>query len=109
MILRIGTLLLVAACQPVAPDGPGAGRYTLVPAPGGLNVEGSGGREIGFGRDRPGVLQTVERVERQAPRAAVCGPGRDAVLLRDGTRLIFEDGTFVGWDVPAGAAGRGCT
>lgn len=99
---------LLSACGAGVPDAGGEGRFSLVPAPGGLDVAGSGGREIGFGRDRPGVLETVARVEGRPPRPVSCAGGRSAATLRDGTVIVFEGETFVGWRRGADGAGRGC-
>jgi hypothetical protein len=90
-----------------ANDAPGAPRLALVPAAGGLDVAGSGGLEIGFGRDRAGVLAAVGRVTGAAARAAPCGGGLAAVRF-DGLVLVFEGPRFVGWRDGAARAGRGC-
>ncbi|WP_298429023.1 hypothetical protein [uncultured Jannaschia sp.] len=109
MIRPLAALLILSGCvaapasQPDAPS-----RFSLVPAPGGLDVAGSGGREIGFGRDRDGVLQSVARVEGRAPRPVACGGGRDAFAASDDLTLVFEGRRFVGWSGAAGAAGRTC-
>ncbi|WP_299821387.1 hypothetical protein [uncultured Jannaschia sp.] len=100
--------LSLTACQAsLAPDPPERG-LLLVPGPNGLDVVGSGGLEIGFGRDRSGVLESVARVEGRESRPAACGSGREAYATRGGLRLVFEGDTFVGWEGPQGAAGRGC-
>ncbi len=103
---------VLAACQQV--DAPGVGapmaapRLALVPAPGGLLVEGSGGREIGFGRDRSGALASIAKVEGGAARPVACGAGREAFATAGGLGVVFEGGTFVGWRDVTAAAGRGC-
>ena len=71
-------------------------------------MDGSGGREISFGRDRIGALESVAKVTGRVPAPVPCGGGRDAFDAGDGLRLVFEGKTFVGWTGPAGAAGRGC-
>jgi|GEM_PF-2641183 len=100
----------LAACQPVVPPvaSPGLPGLTLVPASGGLLVNGSGGREIGFGRDQPGALQTVARIEGMAPRGTSCGSGRQAFVTKGNLQLVFESGTFVGWTSGSDTAGRTC-
>ena len=100
-------LAVLAGCQPESGPGRATG-LALVPAPGGVRVAGSGGLEIGFGRDRAGVLQSVSKVEGRAPTPVPCGAGRDAVATADGLRLIFEGKRFVGWDGAGASAGRGC-
>lgn len=100
--------LLLAGCAPSdgqsGRDVQPARGLTLVPAPGGLEVAGSGGREIGFGRDRAGALESAARVAGRRPEAAPCAaPGRDAARLGDLT-LVFERGAFVGWATADGAA-----
>ncbi|TFL20141.1 hypothetical protein [Jannaschia formosa] len=81
----------------------------LVPAPAGLDVAGSGGREIGFGRDRAGALASVARVEGASPRAVACpAPGLDAFRTEGGLVLVFTGTSFVGWAQDGARAGRGC-
>lgn len=102
-------LLVLAACQPAGPSAPvGTSGLTLVPAPVGLLVQGSGGREIGFGRDQAGVLESVARIEGTAPRTVPCGGGRVAYATIRSVRLVFERGSFVGWQTVSGSAGRSC-
>ncbi|WP_179380885.1 hypothetical protein [Jannaschia marina] len=102
--------LVLAGCQTVSASAPsGLSGLSLVPAPGGLLVEGSGGREIGFGRDQTGALESVARVEGTSPRAVACPSGRQGMETRTGLTLVFERGTFVGWEGAQGRAGRGCT
>ena len=102
------SVLLMAGCGADAPGSAGRSDLALVPAPGGLDTAGSGGREIGFGRDRPGVLESVGRIEGQVPRPVDCGSGREAYATSENLRLVFEGRTFVGWESPDAAAGRGC-
>ncbi|WP_092640423.1 hypothetical protein [Jannaschia faecimaris] len=103
---------VLTACQPGATARTatlvGQPGLSLAPAPGGLIVVGSGGREIGFGRDQKGALESVARVEEAAPQPTVCGNGRDGFLTKSGLRLVFEDGRFVGWEGAPGRAGRRC-
>lgn len=103
------SLLALAACQPAGPvAAPGGGGLSLVPAPGGLLVQGSGGREIGFGRDRQGALDSVARVEGMVPRGVACGGERVAFTTASDLRLVFEGGAFVGWQTEMRSAGRIC-
>ena len=99
--------LALAGCQ-AATVAPVPSGLTLVPAPGGLDVAGSGGREIGFGRAEAGALASVARVEGVAPRPVACGAGRTAYETGAGLTLVFEREVFVGWADASGRAGRGC-
>ena len=101
------TCAVLTACAG-APDPDAApARFALVPAPGGLDVVGSGGREIGFGRAQAGALESVRAVTGDTPRAVACDSGRDAYAVGDLT-LIFEARRFVGWRTAADAAGADC-
>lgn len=111
--MRAGAGLLVlglAGCQSVGsvPPSTGVPGLSLVPAAGGLTVAGSGGREIGFGRDQIGALESITRIEGTAPRTVPCGNGRQAFAAKDDLRLVFAGGTFVGWSTPTETMGRGC-
>lgn len=97
-------VLAIAGCQPA----PSLTGLSLRPAPNGLAVDGSGGREIGFGRAQAGALAAIARVEGRVPRAVPCGGGREAFAADGGLRVVFEAGRFVGWESEAGAAGRTC-
>lgn len=103
-------VLLVVGCSipkqaPVPVSAPG---LTLVPAAQGLDVAGSGGREIGFGRDRRGVLESVTRIEGRPPVPTPCGT-RDGYETASGFTLIFDDlRRFVGWQRDATGAGVPC-
>lgn len=105
-------VLVLGACQPVTTGAAttlsGRPSLGLSPAPGGLIVSGSGGREIGFGRDQRGALESIARIEGVAPTTTACGNGRDGFVTRSGLRLVFEEGRFVGWDGASGRAGRAC-
>jgi hypothetical protein len=93
---------------------------TLVPAPGGLIVEGTGsavGTRIDFGRAEAGVLAAVARATGQAPRLSPCAaPGRKAWEAGDGLLLVMEappydplDGArLVGWRRGGEGSGGGC-
>ena len=106
--LAAGALLAsLGACGPGAPDLSEARGLALRPMAGGLAVEGSGGREIGFGRAQAGALAAMAKVAGRAPRPAACRPGREAFAL-GGLRVVFEAERFVGWQDASGAAGRGC-
>lgn len=103
-------VLSLAGCQPTGSVAPAAGLpgLSLVPSANGLMVAGSGGREIGFGRDQAGALSSVTRVEGRPPQTTDCQSGRQAFTTANGLRLVFEKGTFVGWTDDTGGAGRGC-
>jgi len=78
----------------------------------GLNVSGSGGLEIGFGRAMPGVVEAVARVTDTRPgdpqTNRECGVGPvTAVRFANGLTLNFMDGAFEGW--VATAPGSGAT
>ena len=100
--------LLLAGCV-AAPGGPrpsALSGLSLVPAADGLDVAGSGGRQIGFGRDRDGALATAARVSGETPRAVSCG-AREGRALGD-LVMVFERGAFVGWQAGGASAGRAC-
>ncbi|WP_308917066.1 hypothetical protein [Jannaschia sp. LMIT008] len=103
----VAAVLLVAGCA-VATAPPGLPGLALVPAADGLDVDGSGGRQIGFGRDRAGALDSVARVTGRRPIPVACGGGRDAFDAGGGLILVFEGRSFVGWRTAGGAAGRQC-
>lgn len=97
-----------AAVAPVSRVSPvPSAPLSLSPTPRGLDVTGSGGREIGFGRAQAGALASAERVSGGTARAVPCGGGREAYDI-DGIAMVFEGGRFVGWRTPDGAAGAGC-
>ncbi|WP_139212409.1 hypothetical protein [Jannaschia pohangensis] len=109
MYISLALVAALASCQSVAtPAAEAVSGLTLVPASDGLDVVGSGGRQIGFGRDIAGVLESVARVEGRPPRAVDCAPGMQAFATRDSVRLNFSGGKFVGWDTVAASAGRTC-
>lgn len=109
--MRRGAVVLAVLLSGCVAEGPGpasAPELVLVPAPGGLDVAGSSGREIGFGRAQAGALASVAKVEGAVPVSVPCGGGRQAFRTAAGLRLVFEDARFVGWSDGADAAGRGC-
>lgn len=97
----------VAVPVPIPVVVPARADLSLRPAPGGIEVAGSGGREIGFGRAQAGALAAIARIEGRAPRAVPCGAGREAYDTRD-LCVVFEGGRFVGWEGATGSAGRTC-
>ena len=111
---RLGLCLLglgLAACtaEAPAPDPERIPGLSLQPGPRGLLVVGSGGLEIGFGRDRMGVLESIGRVEGASPVPRSCDVGRAAVETVGGLSLVFADERFVGWEAPDGrSAGQPC-
>ena len=118
-MLRLPAILAVlglAGCVPAGTTGVPApapvqrvSGLTLIPGPGGLTVGGSGGREIGFGRDRPGVLESVAKVTGAVPVAVACpAAGRDGFRVGLDLVIVFEGKTFVGWETTGARAGRSC-
>ncbi|MEM7709586.1 MAG: hypothetical protein AAF264_02310 [Pseudomonadota bacterium] len=109
MIRRAAGLALVlggcAATEPSTPPSP----LTLMPAAGGLDVVGSGGREIGFGRERPGAVESAIRVAGGSAEAVPCAAGRDGVRVDASLTMIFTGRTFTGWETDEAAAGTPCT
>ena len=104
-------LVPLAACQQTAispAPPPSVSGLRLVPVPSGLRVDGSGGREIGLGRDRLGALQSAARVEGEMPRPVSCASGREGFATKGGITMVFEAGRLVGWEDGTGRAGRGC-
>ncbi|MBM2575834.1 hypothetical protein JQC91_05895 [Jannaschia sp. Os4] len=107
MRAALAALVLAGCVASSSGSGPSSvAGLALVPAPDGLDVSGSGGRQIGFGRDRDGALATAARIAGEAPRAVACGP-REGQALGD-LVLVFERGTFVGWQRGGATAGRAC-
>ena len=112
--LALGAVTALVACGAPGPDArpaapsPVAG-LSLVPAPGGLDVAGSGGREIGFGRARDGALATAARIAGRAPRPVPCGAGREGQSIGADLVMVFTDGAFSGWQTPGRSAGTACT
>ncbi|MEL6585453.1 MAG: hypothetical protein AAFY65_02090 [Pseudomonadota bacterium] len=100
--------IAVGGCATASAPPPATPAFQLVPAAAGLDVAGSGGREIGFGRDQLGVLRTVARIEGRAPEEVPCAaPGRVAYGTK-AVMLVFERGAFVGWATDAARAGATC-
>ena len=101
-------LAACAAASPSSGPGPGPARgLTLVPVADGLEVAGSGGRRIGFGRDRAGAVASAARVAGAAPRAVACAAGTGVAV---GDLVMVFDGrdAFAGWTTPEAAAGLRC-
>ena len=113
MRATLAACLLAAGCAaaPIATtprvSGPPAAALRLVPAPNGLDVAGSGGREIGFGRAQAGALAAAEKASGGTAAPIRCGGGREAFAL-EGLILVFETQRFVGWRRGEAEAGRGC-
>ncbi|MEM7488023.1 MAG: hypothetical protein AAF390_02755 [Pseudomonadota bacterium] len=99
--------LVLAGCGAAQPDAPPS-PYALVPASGGLDVAGSGGREIGFGRDRDGALESALRVAGGPATAVPCAGGRDGVRVDASLTMIFTGRTFTGWQTEEAAVGTPC-
>ena len=108
----MAAVTLAACAGPVAEERgvvPPAVGLTLVPTATGLAVDGSGGREIGFGRDRAGALQSALRVAGgRADPLACAEAGRDAARIGS-LVMVFEAGAFVGWSAGGAAAGGRCS
>ncbi|MGB3408548.1 MAG: hypothetical protein WBA67_13770 [Jannaschia sp.] len=83
--------------------------FDIVPAIGGLDIEGSGGLEIGFGRDASGVLESIGRIDGRMPVPIRCeGSGLSGYAADDGLVIVFADQRFVGWQMKGARAGRSC-
>ena len=80
---------------------------SLRPAADGLDVVGSDGRQIGFGRAASGALASAARVAGVMPVAVPCGTGREGRQV-GGVTMIFARGSFVGWATDGAAAGTPC-
>ncbi|UWQ18523.1 hypothetical protein [Jannaschia sp. M317] len=106
--------LFLAGCVAAEPPAPaGLPGLSLVPAADGLTVDGSGGRQIAFGRARTGVLESIARIEGQRPEPVACGGGRSAWVTQSGLLLVFDpggtdDARFAGWQGGGTRAGRTC-
>ncbi|MEM8850121.1 MAG: hypothetical protein AAGE03_08805 [Pseudomonadota bacterium] len=103
-LLVVLALIGCATVDPTPPPSP----YTLVPASTGLDVAGSGGREIGFGRDRDGALASASGVTGAPPQPVPCAGGRDGVRVDASLTMIFTGETFTGWQTEDAAAGTPC-
>ena len=108
MRLAFAALLALGACVPGAPE-------VRAPQPaiqldaGGIAVLGTGlgtGQRIDFGRDGPGVIQTMTRLQGRAPERRDCPGGGQALVWRGGLELVLVAGAFQGWqtDDPAQSA-----
>lgn len=90
----------MAAPTPSAPSGP------VLPFQldaGGIAVLGEAGGRIDFGRDAPGVIDTMTRLQGAAPASLACPDVRTTgAEWRDGLILVFRDGAFAGWATPDG-------
>ena len=113
--LGVACALALGGCS--GPAGSPDPARELVPAPGGIDVVPTG-REIGFGRHRPGAEAAVARVLGRPGRPAPCAaPGLSATSWpRSGLTLVFDAReAFVGWRMeggparaPEASAGRTC-
>lgn len=72
-------------------DGP-----SLRPAQDGLDVVGSGGRQIGFGREAAGALASAVKVAGGSAVPVTCGAGPSAHRVGPVT-MVFTGGAFTGW------------
>ena len=88
----------LGGCTAAAPlPGP-----VLIPGTTGLGISESE-LEIGFGRTGASTLGALERLGMAPAREVPCG-----YEMEDGTLLVIEDGTFVGWQQDGSGAGRDC-
>ena len=102
--------VLLAACVGGGGQAPPLDRpvFPLAYDARGIDVVGSGQR-IDFGRAQAGVIDTMTRLQGDAPRVLPCdGSTRSAARWRDGPLLVFRSGSFVGWSTETGAAGEAC-
>jgi len=94
-------LIFLAGCT-ATPTGPPA--VGLTPDAGGLQPNGTELR-IDFRRARAGVIAAVSKLKGEGPTGRMLRePCEEIVTWRDGLRLIFVDGGFVGWATDTGSA-----
>ena len=115
--LGVACALALGGCSGPSGSPDPAAALKLVPAPDGIDVAPTG-REIGFGRHRPGAEAAVARVLGRPGRPAPCAaPGLSATgWPRTGLTLVFDArDAFVGWrteggpaPAPEASAGRTC-
>lgn len=108
--------LLLAGCGGLpavmqAPSDPTSAPPELELAPDGLNVRGTDGLVISYGRAMPGVVEAVRRVIGSPPSDpetnSECGAGPvTAVSFPEGLTLNFQNGAFAGWVANTPAAGE---
>lgn len=99
-------VLALAGCVGAVPE-PEVSGGPVVPIlldGGGIEPMGTGLR-IDYGRDGPGVIDTVSRLQGAGPArqltSAECGaPGITAAQWSDGLILVFRNGAFAGWRSP---------
>ncbi len=101
--------LLLGACIGGAPvpvaDGP---VFPVAFDARGVDVVGSGQR-IDFGRAQAGVIETMTRLQGDAPTILPCDQSNRAVARwRDGPLLVFRNGSFVGWSNEGASTGEAC-
>jgi len=88
----------------------------IIPAADGLKIADSGGQEISFGRVQLGVEVAINRLVGAAPSdAGITAQGCEVRSWKNGLKLVFEKGEFVGWiagqpvwQAPAKSAGNIC-
>jgi hypothetical protein len=74
----------------------------------GIDVVGSGQR-IDFGRSQAGVIDTMTRLQGDAPTLLPCdNSSRNAARWDDGPLLVFRSGNFVGWSADGAQMGEAC-
>ena len=115
MIRAFAAVVVLSGC--VSPEPASAPLpQRISPAPDGLRIADSGGREISFGRSQLGVEIAINRLVGAAPiNGGVSAQGCELRTWKNGLELIFHQGQFVGWIVgppvwqtPSTAAGNTC-
>lgn len=79
--------------QPVSPVLP----QRIMPAADGLKIADSGGQEISFGRTQLGVEVAINRLVGQVFDAGLTPQGCALRSWKNGLKLVFDQGRFVGW------------
>lgn len=94
--------LAMAGCVSVSPTAaPERANVPFLLDSGGIEPVGTGLR-IDLGRYRPGVIDTVSRLQSGPPSSfAPCADaGVTAARWEDGLLLVFRDDAFAGWSTP---------
>ena len=88
----------------------------IIPYSGGLKIADSAGQEISFGRVQLGVEVAMNRLVGATPNeTAMTAQGCQIKGWKNGLKLVFDKGDFVGWiagapvwQTPEGSAGNTC-
>jgi hypothetical protein len=96
--------LMLAGCA----GGGARDMLSLVPVADGIEVAGSGGLRIGFGRDRDGALASAASVTGAPLQTVRCASGHEGVRVDDDLVMVFRSRTFVGWQTGDRSGGYAC-